>query len=389
MRGQKDMQRLRYASARLCAILGITVALISLLASCSAATTPKAQQAQPTSPAKSATPTVPPATNGISVQGTQLYYQGHAIALLGFNRTSLEYSCTGDGHLLPSDFQAMRKWGANTVRIPLSSEFWADAGGSCPTYRATVQRVVASARAAHLFVVLDLQWSAPFDTYYDRTHGGVQCPMPDTGKDAAMWQDLATLYSNDTSVLFDLYGEPYNVSWSSWRNGGPITEGCYIIGTPTAMREHGTYQAIGMQTLVDQIREIAPDNVIIVAGNNWGYDLAGTNDGYAIAGTNIAYDTHPFHYGNKLPSDWPRAFGHTAEKYPVIAAEFGSYDCQTGYVADAIDYFTAHHISWLAWSWQPGSCGGPSLLASWAGTPSAPYGRYIKQRMLAAAAAQS
>lgn len=309
--------------------------------------------------------------------------------LVGVNRSSLEYSCAGDDHLALADFQAMRQWGANVVRLPISSEFWANAGGACPGYRATVQRVVADARAARLFVILDLQWSAPFDLPADRTRGGVQCPMPDTGKDLAMWKDIATLYRHDTGVLFDLYGEPYDITWSTWLNGGAITEGCYIIGGPSLAREPGTYQAIGMRELVRQIRVIAPDNVIIVAGINWGYDLSGVLSGFAVAGKNVAYDSHPFDYGNKQPDDWYRAFGHTATRYPVIVGEFGSYNCGTGYIEQAINYFKSQNISWLAWTWQTGSCSGPSLLADWSGKPSAPYGSFIQRQMQAAAAANS
>jgi aryl-phospho-beta-D-glucosidase BglC (GH1 family) len=325
----------------------------------------------------------------VSVQGTRIYSQGHAVTLLGVNRSSLEYSCTGDGHLTLADFQAMRQWGANVVRIPTSSEFWANAGGSCPGYHETVRQAVANARAAHLFVILALQWSAPFDLPADRTRGGVQCPMPDTGKDVAMWQDIAKLYHNDTGVLFDLYGEPHDVSWSTWLNGGTISEGCYVIGGSSATLENGTYLAIGMRALVKHIRAIASDNVIVVSGTIWGYDLSGIRSGFALPGKNIVYDTHPFEHSNKQPSDWYRAFGHTASLYPVIAGEFGSYKCGTGYIEQAINYFVTHHISWLAWSWQPGSCSGPSLLADWSGAPSVPYGSYIKQRMLAAAAAQA
>jgi hypothetical protein len=154
--------------------------VLLVVTSCGASTASVTQRTPQVTPtAATATPTAVADPNGVSVQGTQLYHQGRAITLIGFNRTSLEYSCTGDDHLKLADFQAMRVWGANVVRLPTSSEFWANAGGACPTYRATVQRVVASARAAHLFVILDLQWSAPFDLPGDRTRGGVQCPMPD------------------------------------------------------------------------------------------------------------------------------------------------------------------------------------------------------------------
>lgn len=380
---------MRQLSPRIRAILGIALALTTLaaLASCASSNAssarPPSQATRPT--AATATPVPPPV--GVSIQGAQFYSQGRPIILLGVNRSSLEYSCAGDEHLTLADFQAMRQWGANAVRIPTSSEFWANAGGACPGYRETVRRVIANARAAHLFVILDLQWSAPFDLPADRTRGGVQCPMPDAGKDLAMWKDIATLYRNDTGVLFDLYGEPYDISWSTWLNGGTITEGCYIIGGPSLEKEPGTYHAIGMRELVRQIRAIAPDNVIVVSGTNWGYDLSGIVVGYAIPDKNIAYDSHPFDYGNKQPDDFYRAFGQAATRYPVIVGEFGSYTCGTSYIAQAISYFNKRHISWLAWTWQTGSCSGPSLLTDWSGAPSLPYGKFIQQQMQAASAA--
>ena len=98
--------------------------------------------------------------------------------------------------------------------------------------------------------------------------------------------------------------------------------------------------------------------------------------------TNLAYDTHPFDYGDKEPGNWPSAIGAAAQHYPVIAGEFGSYSCGTDYIAQAISYFNARHISWLAWTWGPYSCGTPSLLAAWPDVPSVPYGNYIKQQML-------
>src|SRR5260221_2535635 len=222
---------------------------------------------QPTSTLRAPTPTPAPPV-GVTVQGTRFASQGRAVTLMGVNHSSLEYSCAGDGHFTPADFQAMRGWGMNVVRLPLSSEFWANAGAVCSGYRATVMKAVANARAAHLFVILDLQWSAPFDSPADRTHGGVQCPLPDTAKDVAFWQDLATLYHNDTGVLFDLFGEPFGISWSTWLNGGTISSGCYIIGGPSLQQDPGTYQAIGMRALVARVRELAPDNVIILGGTN-------------------------------------------------------------------------------------------------------------------------
>lgn len=362
------------------------VALLPVLVGCGTYTAGAAQVARqsrspmPTAQPTSTAPLAPPV--GVSVQGTRFYSQGHVITLVGASHSSLEYSCSGDGHFTLADFQAMRNWGMNVVRIPLSSEFWANAGNDCPGYRQTVIQAVTNARAAHLFVIVDLHWSAPFDTPNDQKHGGVQCPMPDTGKDVAFWQALAALYRDDLGVLFDLYGEPVDISWSTWLNGGTISSGCYIIGGPSPQQELGTYQAIGMRALVARVRAIAPKNVLILGGLEWGYDLSGILRGFAVQGTNLVYDTHPFDYANKQPSDWPLAFGATAQAYPVIAGEFGSYSCGTDYIAQAIIYFNAHHISWLAWTWGPYSCSTPSLLAAWPDVPSVPYGSYFKQQML-------
>jgi|SRR5579859_1547402 len=342
-------------------------------------------------PAASATtaPTVsvaPSHTPGVMVSGTRIVdtRTGGVITLVGAARSGLEYSCTGDGHFASADFAAMRAWGMNVVRLTLSSELWANHAGACPGYRALVRAAVANAEAQGLYVILALQWTAPFDTSLDRAHGGAQCPMPDNNQDVSFWRDLAALYHGDQRVLFDLMGEPYGVSFAVWENGGSITAGCDVIGGGVT-HEGGVYQAIGMRDLVAVVRAVAPRNVLILSGTNWGYELSGVASGHAIAGGNLLYGTHPWNYGGKQPQDWGASFGALAARYPVIATEFGSYDCGTSYTAQAIAYFTARHISWLAWSWNLGGCGQPALISDWSGTPTVPYGAYLKEQMLSAA----
>jgi endoglucanase len=322
---------------------------------------------------------------GLSVKGTEIMTDDRRpVTLIGATRSSLEYQCTGDGHFRAADFAAMHAWGMNVVRFTLSSEFWANHDATCPSYRKTVQDAVATAEDQGLYVILDLQWNAPFDLRADRAHGGAQCPMPDAHQDVAFWQDLASIFRNDRHVLFDLYGEPHDISWSTWYYGGTIVNGCHsIIRWGSSLIEYGRYTAIGMRDLVALVHAIAPANTIIVSGLDWGYDLSLVKR-YPLATTNLLYDTHPFDYGDKQPEYWNNAFGNLAEHVAVIAGEFGSYDCQTAYNAQAIAYFTAHHMSWLAWAWTPGTCIGPTIIANWAGTPTTPYGDYIHRQMLVA-----
>lgn len=381
-------QRSWYAIAAVLVLLAITsVGIVRAVSQLGAQAHPSktGTSVAKTTPTIAVSPT--PAVPALTLRGTQILdAHGNIVTLIGASRSSLEYLCAGDGHFALSDFQAMRAWGMNVVRIPLSSEFWANAGGDCPTYRQTVTNAVFNAESAGMYVILDLQWNAPFDTTHDRQFGGVQCSMPDSGKDVAFWEDLATIYHTDQKVLFDLFGEPHDVPWQTWLGGGPVSFGCYIInGTGNSTLEPGTYQAIGMRDLAGKVHDIAPKNIVIVSGLDWGYNLAGVDQGYAISGGNILYGTHPFNYSSKRPALWPHDFGTVAAHLPVIATEFGSYDCATSYTSAAISYFTAHHMSWLAWSWNLSGCSGPALITDWNGTPNAPYGAFIQQQMLAAA----
>jgi aryl-phospho-beta-D-glucosidase BglC (GH1 family) len=243
-----------------------------------------------------------------------------------------------------------------------------------------VAQAVASAEQAGLYVILDLQHDAPFSLAQDAVNGGSQCPLPDRF-DATFWQQVAQTYRDDPRVLFDLFGEPYNVSADQWAHGGPITTTCFVPGYDQTM----TYQAVGMPELAAEVRAIAPHTLIILSGLGWGYDLS------EIAPVNlpgILYATHPWnHITGQQPADWPRAFGTAAQQLPVIATEFGAYNCQTDYIATEIAYFEQLHISFLAWAWTTGGC--DTLLASWNGTPTTPYGEYIREQMLQTAARNS
>ncbi len=316
-------------------------------------------------------------TEALSVSGLQIVNtQGQPVTLLGVSRFSLEYACHGDGHFQLADFQAMRSWGMNTVRIPLSSAFWRNLDNQCPNYQATVASAVNNAEAAGLYVILDLQRDAPLSLSQDASSGGAQCPLPDAKYDTGFWKDVAEIYRDDPRVLFDLLGEPHDINWWQWWHGGAVTSGCFAY--PRAY----TYTAIGMPALAADVRAIAPRNIIILSGVDWGYDLSNLTRDHAVQVSNVLYATHPWdHQSVQQPADWPRAFGVTARQLPVIATEFGAYDCRTSYISTELAYFERLHMSFLAWAWTPGACATPGLLANWSGAPTIPYGQFIQAQM--------
>ncbi len=373
-------ERIVKSVVALAAIIAVAVGLTYTIAGLRPATPARSARATATLDSTQ-TPTPDPwITEGLSVKGTRIVdAQGQPVTLLGAARFSLEYRCQGDGHFKFSDFQAMRAWGMNTVRIPLSSAYWRNLGNQCPTYHATVMTAVATAEAAGMYVILDLQRDAPFSLPQDAKHGGAQCPLPDATSDLAFWRDVARIYRDDPRVLFDLFGEPHDISWSQWWNGGWITSACF------AYQRAYTYKALGMPALASAVRAIAPRNIIILSGLGWGYDLSGLDQHHAVSLGGILYGTHPWDHATvQQPSDWTRAFGATARQLPVIATEFGAYNCQTGYIATEIAYFERLGMSFLAWAWTTGACKTPGLIVNWSGAPVIPYGQFIQREMLLA-----
>jgi len=356
-------------------VTGLLVSLTLLSTNGSPSTGTK----KPTATAFALTPTLPPPQ--LHVAGQQIVDdRGNPITFIGAASPSLEYSCHGNGHQEVADFMAMKSWGMNIVRLPLSSAFWRNLQGSCPDYKQTVAKVVTNAEVVGLDVLLDLQWNAPLSLAIDAKKGGTQCPIP-TELDATFWREVGTAYGYDHRVLFELFSEPYAPNANIWYHGGTVSDNCNNrYDTPI------TYTGIGMLDLVNAVRATAPDTILLVSGNGWGYDLSMLGPAYPFPDQNIMFSTHPFGHPNyEQVWDWQRAFGNAVDAgYPVFISEFGQYDCGTDYNAQVINYAKLHKLSWVTWAWEDWGCQGPGLLKDWNGEPSDPYGTFIRQQMLSA-----
>lgn len=268
----------------------------------------------------------------------------------GVARPSLEWNPAGES-LSGGDYDLMASWGANVVRIALNQGFWLS-GSSVhdPSYAAIIDQQIAWAEDAGLDVILDLHWSDRGDF----GHTPEQQRMADANS-VTFWTEVATRYGDDPKVLFELYNEPHDVSWSVWRDGGSSGEG---------------WDAVGMQTLYDTVRATGTDNLVIIGGLDWAYDLSGL-PGNEIDGYNIMYATHPYDYANKQPEHWQADWAYLVDDHALIASEFGSFDCDASYTTALVDFATEHDMSWTAWAWYPGGCEFPALIEDWNGTPSA------------------
>ncbi len=113
----------------------------------------------------------------------------------------------------------------------------------------------------------------------------------------AFFQEMARTYGNHPHVIYEVYNEPLQVSWS------------------------GTIKPYA-QAVVNAIRAIDPDNLIIVGTPSWSQEVdAASRD--PIAGSNIAYTLH-FYAGTH--GQWLRDKAQTALSNGValFVTEWGS-----------------------------------------------------------------
>jgi endoglucanase len=328
------------------------------------------------------------------VQGnTIIDAQGQPYIFHGLGRDGLEFSCTGDGPLDAAHLALMGPgptssangtyWWGNTVRLPLSEDFWLHGatGYTCPAsqYQALVKQIVDTLTSLHLNVILDLQW---VDAGGQSREGGGPWAMPDADS-VTFWTQVATTYSAYSNVLFELYNEPHPATWACWQAGCTVTDKDY--SNDCQCQETLTYPGVGMQALVNAVRGTGATNLVIVGGTNWSYDLSQLG-AYPITGSNLMYDTHPYPYPGKMPAQWDASFGNVSATVPVISDESGEYDCQTSFESQLLSYFDAHNISWMGWAWTvQGSasvCTYPQVITDYQGTPAPSMGQLEYQHLL-------
>lgn len=323
------------------------------------------------------------------------------VRLRGVNVASLEWTSDGEGHIIETVRVAVEDWKVNLVRLPLSQDRWF---GKAPeqtddgkSYRLLVQQIVDFCSAHGVYVMPELHWS----------NGGKwgemigQHVMPDQHS-VTFWRDLASLYKNHPAVIFDLFNEPHDVSWDIWRGGGEVTE-----RLPRGAGEH-TFEAVGMQTLLDTVRDTGAMNVTVIGGLDWSYDLSGILEQGPLndpRGSGLLYANHAYPFKGDTVDVWTEKMKRASQRLPLIISEFGSEarlrrrfgrppaePGQTGdvknqagmtdreWVEAVLDVIETNGWHWTAWDMHPAA--GPRLISDWQYTPTPSFGLPVKRLLL-------
>ena len=148
------------------------------------------------------------------------------------------------------------------------------------------------------------------------------------------------------------------------------------------------YECVGMQTLLDTVRDTGAKNVVIAGGLNWAYDFSGILDGRQLAdpkGNGVIYSSHCYDNKKESVDVWIANLEKAAARLPVIVSEFGGNsgpgkqvpaDNWLLHVMQAIE---DHQWSYVAWDLHPRA--GPKLIADWNYTPTPLFGVFVKQML--------
>jgi len=321
----------------------------------------------------------------VRVQGNQLVDSaGRALRLRGVNRSGTEYACAQgwgifDGPSDSASVQAIRSWRGNVVRVPLNETCWLSINGVDPAYsgsnyRRAISDFVGLLNRSGLVVILELHWSAA-----DTAKALGQAAMPNRDHTPEFWYQVAAAYKGNNHVVFDLFNEPFPdnnsdtpEAWRCWRDGG----------TCRGM----TFQAAGMQELVDTVRSGGATNVIMLGGVQYSARLSSW---LAYRPTdplgNLAASWHIYNFSwCTTQGCWDGDAGPVAQQVPLVLGELGQDNFATsgnGFVTSLMDWMDARQGSYLAWVWDV--WGSPlDLITSYDGTPT-PYGQTFRTRFAA------
>ena len=249
----------------------------------------------------------------LATRGNQIVdaRSGKPVRLRGVDMSGFEYKKTGDQQD-PQTFDRLAKMGVNIVRMPINQD-WAL---SDPAYRQNLDRAISEANSRGIYVVLDLHW-----------HDGKQLPCLNSDS-LRMWRQLASRYSKQAGVLYDIQNEP---QWISWKSYEPWAEAA-----------------------IANIRAVNPNSLCIVEGTQYASNLSGVLAD-PVKAPNVVYSVHEYGPSLKVPEAgpefWDETFGDVASKYPVYVGEFGGNADDVAYGKQLIQYMDQKGLSWTSWNW--------------------------------------
>jgi len=295
---------------------------------CGISTSSTASSTPVTSSSRSSSSTVSQGVAPLVVQGNKVTANGQPANLAGM---SLFWSNTGWGGEKYYNAQTVSwlksDWKANLVRVAVGVE--ADGGLlTDSTNKTRAMTVIDAAIANNMYVIID--W---------HTH------TAEANKPAAIafFKEMATKYGNYNNVIYEVYNEPLQVSWSN------------------VIKPYAT-------DVIKEIRAIDPDNLIIVGTPTWSQDVDVASQDKITAYSNIAYTLH-FYAGTHKQSLRDKAQTALNNGIALFVTEWGSVNADGDGGVNAtetatwLNFLKTNGISHANWSLTDKVEGASALVA--------------------------
>ncbi len=222
----------------------------------------------------------------------------------------------------PELFTAIKRWGADTVRIFVSQYYLNPVSVNDQFYDANyfndVVSIISQARDNDLVVVIAMQ--------DEEESGGPRFHGLPTTETLENWLALNEVFGGDQGVMYELYNEPTQgdpkippslEDWMLWLNGGTA----YY---PPDNKD--PFTAIGMQTIINALRSAGSTNTFVLDG----LALATTLNGLNALPTpvtdplnRVGYGIHQYlQQGTVTQSDWDSNFGQFSGTLPIFVDEW-------------------------------------------------------------------
>lgn len=299
------------------------------------------------------------------VASNQLRFGGRPVRLLGVGVGDPVY-VRGERPL--SDYEVLASdWRSTAVRISVHPGHWRHQRENA---LAALERDVAAARAAGLFVIIDWHAIGFPGRYAEPVDPSWGLPLDAFDSDDALaldfWRRVSECFGKDPAILFELWNEPV-YDGKLWRSTG----------------EHWPVLKALWMRLIDEIRSRS-DAIIIVAGGRWAHDLKGVAKDL-IDDERVIYSWHCYPNEDRgVASRWPDSLDGLPAVKPVVVTEWGfsrdgddairgtPEDFGIPFTRDVLEPLKLHS---MAWCFSSGAT--PRMLAP-DGVSTTEYGAFVK-----------
>ncbi|MEL6638951.1 MAG: cellulase family glycosylhydrolase [Bacteroidota bacterium] len=209
---------------------------------------------------------------------------------------------------LAEDLELMQRLGVQTLRLPVSFEYWAEEGAPHQLLR------------TDYFTAIDslLLWCERYDfnLVLDYQHGWLEdCSFgPSQQRLLALWQQIAMRYrdSDPERLFFELYNEPHTISAERWQT---VVEWLVAELRPLVPKHTFIIGGVDYNSIrgLLQLQALSDPNIIYTF--HFYEPFLFTHQGANWAGRAVATTRIPFPYDREtMPPLSPRARGSTGEK---------------------------------------------------------------------------